>query len=387
MIRLTIPSIDENDLSAVREVLESGFLVQGAHVAEFERIVAAYIGVEHAIAVSNCTAALHLALLALGIGAGDKVAVTTYSWPATANVIVLCGAEPVFVDVDATTYNISPELLELALRKDKVKAIIPVHAFGGIADLTAITEIAARHGVAVIEDAACALGAELNGRKAGTWGAMGCFSFHPRKAITTGEGGVVTTNDTALARKLRMLRNHGLDPNSSTPDFAIAGFNLRMTEFQAALGSTQMAKLERIIERRRACAGVYDQLLAGSPLSTPRSLPGSRHVYQSYVTLLHESMAAERPSIISSLKATGVETTIGTYHMPLATFYRQRYGFQAGDFPITDSIAARALTLPLFENLTRDQQEHVTAALQQVSSHGFLQARAADGHSSISRES
>jgi dTDP-4-amino-4,6-dideoxygalactose transaminase len=252
--------------------------------------------------------------------------------------------------------------------------------------MAAIMEIAEKYGAVVIEDAACALGAELKGRKAGTWGAMGCFSFHPRKAITTGEGGIVTTNDAALARKLRMLRNHGLDPDSSTPDFAIAGFNLRMTEFQAALGSTQMAKLERIIERRRACAGVYDQLLADSPVTTPKSLTGSRHVYQSYVTLLPEGIAAVRPSMISSLKAAGVETTIGTYHMPLATFYRQRYGFQTGDFPITDSIAARALTLPLFENLTRDQQEQVTAAIQQVTSNGFLQARAA-GYSSVSRES
>src|SRR3972149_6872416 len=203
MIRLTIPSIEEDDLKATREVLESGFLVQGAQVAEFERSIASYVGVKHVVAVSNCTAALHLALLALDVRPGDLVLVTTYSWVATANVIELCGAQPVFVDIQPDTFNMDPERLAESLGRlmataetaRRVKAILPVHTFGQMADMTAITKIAEQYGVPVIEDAACSLGAKWEERQAGSWGVMGCFSFHPRKAITTGEGGALTTND------------------------------------------------------------------------------------------------------------------------------------------------------------------------------------------------
>src|SRR5207247_11463067 len=187
VIRLAVPSLDEDDFLAVRQVLATGFLVQGPHVAALEAEFADYLGVTHAIAVSNCTAALHLSLLALGVGPGHRVAVTAYSWPATANVIILCGAEPVFVDIDLDTYNMAPAALEQVLEQQSVKAIMPVHTFGNMADMPRILEIAEKHRLPVIEDAACALGSEMHGRKAGSWGVLGCFSFHPRKAITTGE--------------------------------------------------------------------------------------------------------------------------------------------------------------------------------------------------------
>ena len=364
MIRLTIPSIDEQDLAAVREVLLTGFLVQGANVARFEEAIARYVGCEHAVAVSNGTAALLLSLMALEIGAGDKVAVATYSWPATANVIALCGAEPVFVDVDPRTFNMVASALEHALSTHRVKAILPVHTFGGMADMPALSEIAERFGVAIIEDAACALGAEWRGRKAGTWGTMGCFSFHPRKAITTGEGGLITTNDTKLARRLRALRNHGLDPECSTPDFILPGHNMRLTEFQAALGASQMTKLERIIASRRGQAKTYARLLGESTIEAPEEASGQRHVYQSFVVLLPPAAVARRSEIISGLKEEGIETTVGTYHIPMTSYFRSKYGFSQGDFPVTDDVASRAMSLPLYEGLTENQQQQVVDRLK-----------------------
>jgi dTDP-4-amino-4,6-dideoxygalactose transaminase len=366
VIRLAIPSIEEDDLQAVREALASGFLVQGPRVAAFEQTVADYVGTKHAVAVSNCTAALLLALMAIEVGPGDSVAVTTYSWPATANVIALCGAEPVFVEIEPGTFNMDPKALAETMQRTTVKAILPVHTFGGMADMSKITKVAEQYGVPVIEDAACALGAEIEGRRAGTWGLMGCFSFHPRKAITTGEGGIVTTDDASLVLRLRMLRNHGLDPEAPTPDFVLPGHNMRMTEFQAALGSTQMQKVERIIASRRSQAARYDKLFEPTEIVPPDALPGSRHVYQSYVALLPQKVSPRRPEIIAALKAQGIETTIGTYHLPLTTYFRNRGGYSTGDFPVTDDVAARAISLPLFEALTSQQQEQVATELLQL---------------------
>jgi dTDP-4-amino-4,6-dideoxygalactose transaminase len=364
VIRLTIPSVDDRDLEAVRRVLMSGYLVQGREVAALEEAIGNYVGTRFAVVVANCTAALHLSLLALNVGPGDRVAVTAYSWPATANVIALCGAEPVFVDIDPITFNMSPDALKQALGKASVKAILPVHAFGGMADMPRIAEIASIAGVPIVEDAACALGASLEGRKAGTWGIMGCFSFHPRKAITTGEGGVITTNDAALARELRALRNHGLDPDSPSPDFILPGYNLRMTEFQAALGSSQLERIERIIAARRKAAVRYDSLLTGTCLQAPRALKHARHVYQSYVALLPNGTDPGRDRVIGVLKSRGIETTIGTHHIPLTTWFRARGGFRSGDFPNADDVLARALALPLYESITEEDQTEVVSALR-----------------------
>lgn len=367
MIRLTVPSIDDEDLDAVREVLASGFLVQGQHVAEFERAVGEQVGCSHAIAVTNGTCALQLAIAALGIGPGDVCILPAYSWVATANVIELCGARPIFVDIDERTFNIDvekllgrlEELMSDAATARRVKAILPVDAFGLMADMPAVQSICDRWNLPVIEDAACALGSSLNGRQAGSWPAVGCFSFHPRKAITTGEGGMVTTNDATLARKLRGLRNHGQDPDATPADFIMAGFNFRLTEFQAALGISQMKKLARIIDRRRAAARTYDRLLEGSALTIPFVPDGYFHVYQSYVTLLPAGAAPARADIIRLAREAGVELQVGTIHMPLTRYYRQRYGHHEGEFPVTDSVASRALTLPLFEDISLEQQIQV----------------------------
>jgi perosamine synthetase len=373
MIRLTIPSIDEEDLQAIQVVVASGYLVQGQHVFTFENTVANYLGVKYAIAVSNCTAALHLSLLALNIGTGDLVLVTAYSWPATANVIELCGAQPVFIDIQPDTFNMDPECLAETLHrlmKDKktaarVKAILPVHTFGQMADMATIINLANEYQLPIIEDAACALGAKLNGKPAGAWGKVGCFSFHPRKAVTTGEGGIITTSDAALARHLRALRNHGQDPDASFPDFVLPGFNYRLTEFQAAFGLSQMAKIDRIIAARRQLASRYQELLPAA-ITAPIVRPAGEPVFQSYVVLLPEIYSAQRSALIEHLKKQGIETTIGTWHIPLTRYYRERYNYQIGDFPVTDAIFSRSLTLPLYEGLTERQIEQVTRALDMI---------------------
>lgn len=366
MIPLARPLIEDDDISAVVEALKSGYLVQGPRVAAFEQACADAVGAAHAVAVSSGTAALHVALICLGVGPGSRVAVPTFSWPATANVVELCGAEPVFVDIETDTFAMSPAALASALSDRQVDVVMPVHPFGVVANMTAIAQEAQRCGAVVVEDAACALGAEREGRQAGLWSDAGCFSFHPRKAVTTAEGGMIVTSDPLVARRARVLRNHGLAPDSATPDFEEVGFNYRLTEVQAALGTLQLAKLNRVAAMRERQAAIYGRLLNGSGL-TPQVTPlGSRSALQSYVTLLPEAAASSRPRLIQLLRDRGIETTIGTHHVPLTRTYQQKYGFKAGDFPVTDDVAARALTLPLFPGLTESDQESVVSAVNDV---------------------
>jgi perosamine synthetase len=372
MIRLTIPSIDHEDLKAVQEVLASGHLVQGIQVAAFEAKVAERAGTDFAVAVSNCTAALHLSLLALDVRAGDLVIVTAYSWVATANVIELCGAHPVFVDIRPDTFNMDPSVLESVLQRlmgnretaRRVKAILPVHAFGLMANMAEVMNLADRYGIPVVEDGACALGASLDERPAGSWGRLGCFSFHPRKAVTTGEGGMIVGNDGELIRRLKALRNHGQDPHSQSPDFILPGLNYRMTEFQAALGITQMKKLDHIILSRKRLAQKYEELLRETSLTLPAVPPGHSPVFQSYVVLLPEEDPAIRNDAIARLKEREVEAAIGTWNMPMTSFFRTRYGFMQGDFPVADRVFARSLTLPLYAHMTRSDQETVAEELK-----------------------
>ena len=364
LIQLARPEVDDTDLRAVADVLRAGWLVQGPRVAEFERAVAARAHTTHAVAVANCTAALHLALLALDVGPGDAVAVAAYSWPATANVVALCGAEPVFVDIDPVTWTMDPDALAEALAKNqRIKAVIPVHVFGGLANLPGLQRAAEPRGIPLIEDAACALGAVLDGRPAGGWGRVGCFSFHPRKVITTGEGGMITTNDPALARRCRAFRNHGQDPDAASPDFILPGFNLRLTEFQGALGVTQIAKLDRLLAGRREVAGWYAAALNAPGVVLPAALASGSHTYQAYVILLPGKVAERRSKIIAALKAAGIETQIGTHHLPLTRWCRQRGGYGPGDFPVTDDVSRRALALPMHDGVGRTEVQRVADAL------------------------
>jgi dTDP-4-amino-4,6-dideoxygalactose transaminase len=373
MIKLTAPFVDEQDLAAVREALESGSLVQGPRVAAFEAALAAYVGRDHAVAMNSCTSALHLSLLALGTGPGDLVVLPAYSFTATANAVELCGGRPVFVDIDPQTFNLDPRALRITLdrlqsdgTRDRVRAVLPVHTFGQMSDMVAIQAIADRCGIPVVEDAACALGATEGGRQAGTFGTMACFSFHPRKTLTTGEGGAVVTNDTALARTLRTLRNHGLDPDAGCADFVRPGFNNRMTEFQAALGSVQLKRMDAAIDARRQAAERYGTLLKGSIVEPQVVAEGRHSVYQSYVVLLPEAAAAARDAVIRRMRELDVEATIGTWNIPMTTYYRKTYGYKPEDFPTSAATFARSITLPMYYGLSASEQRQVVAALSEA---------------------
>lgn len=357
MIPLTVPLIEDDDLEAVASVLRSGNLVQGRNVAEFEAAVASVVGVEHAVAVANGTAALHLALLTLGVGPGDAVAVPTYSWPATANVVEVVGARCVFVDIEESSWAMAPDAL--AAVTEPLAAVLPVHPFGTMADLPALA--AAAPGVPVVEDAACALGAVRDGCPAGSVGVMGAFSFHPRKAVTTGEGGMVTTSSAEHAEALRRWRNHGIDLGVVPSDFLLPGLNYRLTDMQGALGVTQLSKLARVIGSRRAAAAVYADLLDTTVLRAPVEIPGSEPVHQSYVALLPAGV--DRAALIAATAARGVQTQIGTVSIPFTRYYREKYGVRVGDFPVTEALVDRALSLPLYPGITVDQQRTVVATV------------------------
>ncbi len=281
-VPITRPWFDDQEASAVAAVLESGWVSQGPRVEEFEATFAAYVGARYAVATSSCTTALHLALIAGGVRPGDEVLVPTFTFVATANAVEYCGARPVFVDVDLETFNIDPALIEAKITA-RTRAIIPVHLFGLPADMDPILEIAERHALVVIEDAACGVGSRYHDRHVGTVGLAGCFSFHPRKIITTGEGGMLVTDDAALAARVRSLRSHGAEVSdlerhagngTRLPAFSEVGFNYRMTDVQAAIGLAQMAKLEGVLDSRSELARRYDAALQGVPgLRIPRVPP------------------------------------------------------------------------------------------------------------------
>jgi dTDP-4-amino-4,6-dideoxygalactose transaminase len=398
MIRLAEPQITEEALRAVRDVLTSGWLVQGRHVSAFEQSVADFVGIPDTVAVSSGTAALHTALLALGVGPGDEVAVSAYSYVATANVIEMCRATPVFIDIDPRTFNMDARRFEEAVaeairrrngadaahrgaaddrgasvstaagggaRRPPFAAMVVVHTFGQMADIESIGAIAAHHGIPVIEDAACALGATWNGRQPGATTRVACYSFHPRKALTTGEGGLLASTDPELAATARALRNHGQDPAAASPDFIMPGLNYRMTEFQAVLGSAALEQLSESIAIRRALAARYDELLADL-VEVPLVPPASGHVYQSYVVLLPPEIAPRRAELIAALAQRGVESGIGTWAMPTTTYYRNRYGYTDESFPVTSEVFLRSLSLPLHDRITAEQQEQVSRALRAV---------------------
>jgi len=359
MIRLAVPDIEEEEVAAAASVLRSGFLVQGPSVQAFEERVAAVVGTRYAVAVSSGTAALHLALLALGIGRGDEVIVPGFTHPATANVVEQTGARPVLVDIDLATFNVDPDALARAVGP-RTKALLPVHLFGLPAEMDRILAEAAAHALPVIEDAACALGASYGGRCCGALGKVGCFSFHPRKVITTGEGGLLATDDDALAERLRRLRNHGQALEGGRGRFLEAGLNYRMTDFQGAIGVAQMQRLPAIIERRAAVARMYGSALRSWPgVSLPAIAARARPVWQSYVVLLREG--ADRDAVQARLREDGIETTLGTYAVAAQPHYRHHP-------PLPRSFAAqqRSLALPLHTRLTDADVERVAAALRRA---------------------
>ncbi|HUQ23947.1 MAG TPA: DegT/DnrJ/EryC1/StrS family aminotransferase, partial [Gaiellaceae bacterium] len=315
-IRLAFPELGDAELEAVREVLESGALTMGPKVGELEELIAAACGVENAVAVSNGTAALHLGVLALGIGAGDEVIVPAYTFPATANVVRLAGATPVLVDVDPRTFNLDLAKVYEAVTP-RTKAVLGVHLFGRPLDWEAL-QSAVPPEVLLLEDAAGALGARWRGMPCGGLGALGCLSFHPRKVVTTGEGGAVTTSDGQLAASVRRLRNHGLDP---TADIAEPSTNYRLADILCAIGIPQLRRLDELLADRARIAAGYTERLQGM-VDVPDVDEGDTHGWQAYVIRLDRRRAA-----METLRAEGIEVQIGTYALHQLSAYRDQGPF------------------------------------------------------------
>lgn len=364
-IPLASPDINDADIAAVIRVLKSGMLIQGIEVERLENKIAKRIGVAHCIAVANGTATMHLCLLALGIGPGDEVIVPAFSYVATANVVELTGATPVFVDIDSSTFNIDISLIEQAITK-KTKAIIPVHEFGLASEITAIKNIADKYNLLVIEDAACALGATENGKPVGSFGIAGSFSLHPRKAISSGEGGLITTDDDGLARKLRILRNHGIEYRDGKMDFVEAGFNYRMTDFQAALVSNQEERLNNILTYKQKLAEVYFSEIKSAKLQLP-SVPGNKiHTWQTFHVLLNKELNQQH--VIALLKEKGIGTNYGAQCIPAQTFYQKKYRLHSENlFPNSFAAFTQGLALPIYEKLTEQDIQRISKTVNSLS--------------------
>lgn len=375
-IAIALPSTGEEEWLALREPLESGWLTQGPKVAAFEKAFAARHGVGHALATTSCTTALHLALLAAGVGPGDEVIVPAFTWVATANAAVYCGATPVFADVDPATFNI--DVADLARRlTPRTRAVIAVHLFGLPADIEAIRAVLPAS-VVIVEDAACAAGAVYRGRPAGGLGAVAAFSFHPRKSITTGEGGMVTTDDAALAGRAEVLRNHGASVSEEVrhrgpkpyllPDFDVLGFNYRMTDLQAAVGLVQLGKLDRFIDERARWAAWYRERLAGLDwLRLPDEPEGGRHAWQAFVTYVDPDRApAPRNRIMEILQEQGIATRPGTHAVHMLGYYRNRFGLRPDDFPGARDCDRNSLAIPLHNRMSPEDYAYVADALHRL---------------------
>ena len=365
IFRLAKPNISQKAISEVAEVLKSGMLVQGKKVAQFERELARYLNVKNAICVTSGTAALHLSLIALDIKQGGEVIVPAFTFPATANVVELVGAKPVFVDINLNDFCINANLIENKIT-DKTKAIIPVHEFGQAAEIDKILEIAKKHKLKVIEDAACALGTEFKDQKIGTFGETACFSFHPRKAITTGEGGVVVTNNNNVAEELRSLRNHGIVYEDGKIDFKYAGLNYRMTDFQAVLGIHQLKEIEEDIAHRLNLAYEYDMALIEHPIiKIPFHLFETRHVYQTYHVLFLKD-EINRNNLITMLKKQGIETNLGAQALNCQTYYKQKYGLNDNDFPVATRSYKYGLALPIGRHISIEDVKEICDNLNKI---------------------
>ena len=376
IIAIAMPCTGEEEWQALRAPLESGWLTQGPKVAEFEQAFAARHDVRHALATTSCTTALHLSLLALEIGPGDEVIVPAFTWVATANAALYCGATPVFADVDRNTYNIDPE--DLARRvTSRTKAVIVVHLFGLCADMDAIRTVVPEH-IAIVEDAACAAGARYGDRCAGALGEIAAFSFHPRKSITTGEGGMVTTDSESMAKRVDMMRNHGASIPEEVrhrgpkpyllPEFDILGFNYRMTDLQAAVGVVQLGKLDRFIAERQQWAEYYCSALAGVDwLRMPVMPKYGQHAWQAFVTHVDPERAPRsRNEIMEILQAKGIATRPGTHAVHALTYYRERFGLRPEDYPVAHNCQNQSLAIPLHNRMTREDYDYVVDALRQI---------------------
>jgi dTDP-4-amino-4,6-dideoxygalactose transaminase len=347
---LARPSIGDDEVAAAVRVLRSGALVQGAEVARLEDAFRTLTGSAEAVAVANGTVAIELALRALGVGPGDEVIVPAFSFIATANAVENRGATPVFVDIKPDTFNIDPALAAAAVTP-RTRVLLPVHEFGLCCDVDALTAIGARHNLVLVEDAACAIGSLVKGRHAGSFGLMGTFSLHPRKIVTCGEGGVVITQDLALAEKLRCLRNHGIAPGSQPASFVEAGTNARLTDIQAALALPQIARLEASITMRSELASRYLAEIRHPGILLPTIPEGVSPNWQTFHLLLAPDL--DRDQAISRLASDGIGSNFGAQCMPAQPYYKNKYGLDAARrFPNAWNAWRQGLALPMYEGLT-----------------------------------
>ena len=349
MIQKTKPFFDDNELRLVDEVLKSGWVTRGEQVTELERLVCEYTGAKYALATTSATTALHLQLLALGIGKGDEVIIPAFTWVATANVVEMVGAKPVFCDIELNTYNIDTDLIE-DLITDKTKAIMPVHLFGLSADMDKVMKLARKYKLKVIEDAACSLGTFYKGKHTGTIGDCGSFSLHPAKTITTGEGGVIVTNSKKLYDKMFKLHDHG------TPTYDVLAYNYRLSDIQGAVGVGQMMKLKYILKERKKRAEAYNKAFGRDVI--PFVPEYSNHTYQSYIALV-----PDRDKISKKLEEKGIIAKRGTLYVPMLRYYRDKYDYYDDEYPNAKMADKHTLTLPLYVEMTDTDQLKVIKEL------------------------
>jgi len=373
-IAIALPVTGEEEWLAVKEPLMSGWITQGPKVSQFEKQFAELHNASQALAVTSCTTGLHLALAAMGVGPGDEVIVPAFTWIATANVVLYCGATPIFVDVSTETFNMDPEQVAAKVT-DRTKAIIPVHLFGLCADMDAIKAAIPSH-VKILEDAACAAGAKYKGNYAGTLGDAASFSFHPRKSITTGEGGMVTTNNEELAALMNQMRNHGATMSEEQrhhgpkpyvlPDFNLLGFNYRMTDLQGAVGLVQLPKLEDFISERAKWARFYlEQLSDIDWLRLPQEPEDGMHGWQSFVTYVDaEKAPMSRNKIMELLQEKGVSTRPGTHAVHMLDLYKDKYTIAESDFPGARDCNNNTMAIPLHNRMTEEDYQYVVAAIR-----------------------
>jgi dTDP-4-amino-4,6-dideoxygalactose transaminase len=370
-IPLLRPWIGEEEVQAVAEVLRSGWICQGPKVMEFESGLAWWIGVGQAVATNACTSALHLALRLSGVRDGDEVIVPSFTCMATANAIHHAGGTPVFADIDPLTFNLDAPSAESAITS-RTKAILVVHQIGLPADIAAFQELARRKNLAIVEDGACSLGATYRGKRVGALGSPTCFSFHPRKMITTGEGGLIATNDEALASEARVLRSTGASSSdlerhhakgTLVQQYEDVGYNYRMTDLQAAIGLVQMRKLDAMIAERAAQAKHYDELFRGLEEIDPPYVPAdSTHAYSSYLIRLRANCPITRDDLLHRLADGGISCRVGIQPLHHEPFYRERWGRTV--MPHTEEAARNTLFLPIFPGLQPYQQNQISMAIE-----------------------
>ena len=376
MINITEPSFDETEIEMVRAALGSKWVTQGPMTERFEALIAANQKAAFAMACTSCTAALHLATMALGLKPEDEVIVPAFTWITSAHSAEYVGARAVFADIDLATFNIDPKALEAAITP-RTKAVVAVHLFGLAAPMDEIRALCAPRGIRIIEDAACAIATTYKGEPVGAMGDLGCFSFHPRKVVTTGEGSAVTTNDPALAAAVKSLRNHGatgLPPADAEPhgpwtmaNFDRIGYNLRLSDIQAAVGVAQMGKLERLVADRRATAKRYTEMLYGvNDLILPVAGEVEGHTYQSYVIRLAEGGRKRRNAVMSAMALAEMQSRPGTHAVHRQGYYREKYALKAEQFPNAVTAEDTTITLPLVPFMRSSDQERVVEVVRRA---------------------